>query len=182
MATHRAGIGLVAVGGGHDHGVMTRIREASPGDVDAMVRLNGMVQRLHARHRPDLFVDEPSEAGVAERFRGWLREEFYQMLRERGTALVLSDLHFMPRLDVTTRDFVYVRWLGRRAAVPDDFPKVVKDRSRELDWWADRAAGWLRRGLTIYAFANNRYMGHAPATVRMFMERLSRRLERRPER
>ncbi|WP_326777627.1 GNAT family N-acetyltransferase [Streptomyces sp. NBC_01445] len=59
---------------------MTRIREASPGDVDAMVRLSGMVQRLHARHRPDLFVDEPSEAGMAERFRGWLREEASTLL------------------------------------------------------------------------------------------------------
>ncbi|MET7513730.1 GNAT family N-acetyltransferase [Streptomyces sp. NPDC005480] len=59
---------------------MTRIREASPGDVDALVRLNGMVQRLHARHRPDLFVDEPSEAGMAERFRGWLRDEASTLL------------------------------------------------------------------------------------------------------
>ncbi|MFD0035777.1 N-acetyltransferase family protein [Streptomyces sp. NPDC055059] len=59
---------------------MTTIREATPGDIDAMVRLNGMVQRLHAQHRPDLFVDEPSQAGMTERFRGWLRDEAATLL------------------------------------------------------------------------------------------------------
>ncbi|MFC9671255.1 GNAT family N-acetyltransferase [Streptomyces sp. NPDC056949] len=59
---------------------MTTIREATPGDIDAMVRLSGMVQRLHARHRPDLFVTEPSQAAMTERFRGWSRDEAATLL------------------------------------------------------------------------------------------------------
>ncbi|MEV6700979.1 GNAT family N-acetyltransferase [Streptomyces sp. NPDC051453] len=59
---------------------MTTIREASPGDIDAKIRPSGMFQRLHARHRPDLFVAEPSRAGLAERFRGWLRDEAATLL------------------------------------------------------------------------------------------------------
>ncbi|MER7203835.1 MULTISPECIES: hypothetical protein [unclassified Streptomyces] len=59
---------------------MTTIREAPPGDIDAMVRLSGMVQRLHGQHRPDLFVDEPSQAGMTELFRSWLRDEASTLL------------------------------------------------------------------------------------------------------
>lgn len=110
---------------------------------------------------------------VEVRNRGWLKDTFYQMLVERGVALVLQDLHYMPRLQVITADFTYIRWLGRRADVPSDFSRVVRDRSRELDWWAERVKEWLGRGIRVYAFANNRYQGHAPATVRAFQARLA---------
>jgi len=33
---------------------------------------------------------------------------------------------------------------------------------------------WLEGGGKVYAFANDRYQGHAPATVALFLERLNR--------
>lgn len=115
----------------------------------------------------------PSEVrfAVEIRNRGWLQPETYAMLAEAKVALVLQDLHYMPRVDVVTTDFTYVRWLGRRADV-ERFDRVIRDRTRELTWWAERAREWLSRGIRVYAFANNRYQGHGPATVAAFQERL----------
>jgi len=108
---------------------------------------------------------------VELRHRGWLRQDTYSLLAEVGVALVLHDLHYMPRVNVVTTDFTYVRWLGRRADV-ERFDRVVRDRTRELSWWAEQARDWLTRGIRVYAFANNRYQGHGPATVAAFQERL----------
>ncbi len=108
---------------------------------------------------------------VEVRNRGWLRESFFEMLTATNTALVLQDLHYMPRLDRVTTDFTYVRWLGRRADM-DRFDRLVKDRTRELSWWVEQVSRWLSRGIKVYAFANNHYQGHAPATVQLFLEQL----------
>ncbi|MGI6209283.1 MAG: DUF72 domain-containing protein [Anaerolineae bacterium] len=110
---------------------------------------------------------------VEVRHRGWLREEFYQILAELDVALVLQDLHYMPRMSVVTTDFTYVRWLGRRQEV-SRFDRVIRDRTRELGWWAERVNQWLSQGIRVYAFANNRYQGHAPATIQTFLDQLER--------
>jgi len=108
---------------------------------------------------------------VELRHRGWLRNDTYRLLADAGVALVLHDLHYMPRISVVTTDFTYVRWLGRRADV-ERFDRVVRDRTRELSWWAERAREWLNRGVRVYAFANNRYQGHGPATAAAFLEQM----------
>ena len=106
------------------------------------------------------------------RHRGWLKQPFYDLLRGHKVALVLQDLHYMPRLSLTTTDFTYVRWVGRREDVPGPFSSVVRDRTPELTWWAGQAAQWLSQGIRVYTFANNHYQGYAPATVAQFLERL----------
>jgi len=110
---------------------------------------------------------------VEIRHRGWLTEEFTRLLEVRRVALVLPVLHYMPRLDRVTTDFVYIRLLGNRSAVPDDFSHVRIDRERELDLWAERIRGCLARGVTAFAFANNRHQGHGPATARALLSRLA---------
>lgn len=109
---------------------------------------------------------------VEVRHRGWLRDEFYALLERRRAALVLHDLHYMPRLDRATTDFVFVRLLGKRSLVPDDFTHVRIDRGQELDAWAEQIRAFSDRGLEIFVFANNRYQGHAPATCRDLARRL----------
>jgi uncharacterized protein YecE (DUF72 family) len=46
--------------------------------------------------------------------------------------------------------------------------KTVVDRSAELSSWVDFCYQVIKRGVLIYAYANNHYSGHAPATVEQF--------------
>lgn len=110
---------------------------------------------------------------VEVRHRSWLTDRFFGMLREQSAALVLHDLHYMPRLDRLTADITAIRLLGRRADVPDEaFDRVRINRDREIAGWAERIQRYGESGASIFAFANNRYQGHAPATVRSLLAAL----------
>jgi uncharacterized protein YecE (DUF72 family) len=109
-----------------------------------------------------------------------LTERLLDVLRENRVALALSDTNFMPRpweqkLDLITTDFAYVRLLGDRKGIEREttvWDKVIADRTEELDHWVD-LFGQIRRttaDLKIYAYANNHYQGHGPATVKLLWD------------
>jgi uncharacterized protein YecE (DUF72 family) len=104
---------------------------------------------------------------VEVRNRGWLTPEFTQMLSEQGAALVLQDLHYMPRLDWITADFTVIRWLGRRKDI-EQFDRIQIDRTQALETWAERVRAFLEQGVEVFGFFNNHYAGHSPASVRQF--------------
>ena len=93
-------------------------------------------------------------------------------MRERNIAFCLIDHPWMPRLDLETVDFVYLRFLGDRNQIDNDFSYVRYSRDEELAWWRqliDRVAG---EGKDLYAYFNNHYSGHAPSTAFKLMELL----------
>lgn len=110
----------------------------------------------------------------------WLDAEFADLLRQRGIALVLQDLFYMPRpeelaqkFDPITADWTYIRWLGDRKGIEQltmVWNKTIVDRSKELSSWADFCYQIQRRGVMIYAYANNHYAGNGPATLRHFRD------------
>ena len=102
---------------------------------------------------------------VEIRHRSWHQEPFYEMLSRYQTALVLNDLYYMPRLVRLTSVFTVVRLLGNRKQIPDDFSRVRIERGADLQWWAGQIRNFLQRNLEVYVYSNNRYQGHAPATV-----------------
>ncbi len=113
---------------------------------------------------------------IEVRQRGWLQDWFFDLLAQHRVALVLADYAYMPKLERATTDFVYIRWLGNRKDVPDDeYDHVRLDRSSELDHWTDVIADLVDKGVTIWGFANNHYMGHSPATLREIQARLQAR-------
>src|SRR5271168_1659 len=97
----------------------------------------------------------------------WLDERLTEVLRERGVALALTDTTWMPRpwetkpnLDLVTADFIYIRWLGDRQWIEEKtvvWDKTVVDRSKDLQSWVSYCKQILRRGVVIYAYANNHY-------------------------
>jgi uncharacterized protein YecE (DUF72 family) len=103
---------------------------------------------------------------------------YVQALRERKIALALIDHPWMPfvselfqKCDPITADFTYIRWLGDRYAiekVTKVWDKVVVDRARALSEWAKACRLILCRGVSIFAYANNHFAGHGPATIRQF--------------
>jgi uncharacterized protein YecE (DUF72 family) len=77
------------------------------------------------------------------------------------------------RFDPITADFTYVRWLGDRKGIEEQtktWDKVIVDRRHELTEWAGILGKVHKRKIQIYAYANNHYAGHGPATVEMFQE------------
>jgi uncharacterized protein YecE (DUF72 family) len=110
------------------------------------------------------------------RNQGWLDAEFAGLLRDRRIALVLQDRSWMPspselKFNPITADWTYIRWLGDRRAIEEQtatWDRTIVDRTSELSGWVDYCHQIRKRGVLIYAYANNHYSGYAPATVEHF--------------
>lgn len=110
------------------------------------------------------------------RNRVWLDAELANLLRERSMALVLQDRAFMPGpsaldFDPITTSWTYIRWLGNRKDAEERttrWDKTVMDRTSELKSWVDYCDQIRKRGVLVYAYANNHFGGHAPATIEQF--------------
>jgi uncharacterized protein YecE (DUF72 family) len=136
-----------------------------------------------ARLAPFLEKLPPARRFAVEiRNKNWLDARFLDLLRQHNVALALIDQAWMPRpwempatLDPVTSDFTYVRWLGDRKgieATTKTWDKTVVDRRTDLGQWAHLLRQFVekRRGLKVFAYANNHYAGHGPQTVRLFRE------------
>jgi uncharacterized protein YecE (DUF72 family) len=109
---------------------------------------------------------------IEVRHESWLDQPWFEeALEQKGIARVSSDLFGMPQRLLLTSDFVYVRWLGRHAAI-ERFDRVQVDRTREYDHWADILDEATRRVSQIYGYVNNHFAGHSPAGVRELQRRL----------
>ncbi len=113
---------------------------------------------------------------VEIRNKNWLDAAFAQLLRDHGVALALQDQSWMPlpsayKFDPITADWTYIRWLGDRKEIENvtkTWDKVVVDRTKQLTSWVDFCYQIKKRGVSIFAYANNHYAGHAPATIKLF--------------
>jgi uncharacterized protein YecE (DUF72 family) len=115
---------------------------------------------------------------VEIRNKAWLDSPLVELLREYGVALALIDQSWMPpaaawfdKFDPITAKFTYVRWLGDRKgieALTKVWDKTIVDRRVELTQWAEVLDKVRQIKIPIYAYANNHYAGHGPATVEIF--------------
>ena len=48
--------------------------------------------------------------------------------------------------------------------------KIIVDRTGEIRSWVDFCYETVRRGIKVFGYANNHYAGHAPATIRQFLD------------
>lgn len=139
--------------------------------------VDGFLERL----RPFLkALPKDIRFAVEVRNKAWLMPKLLDLLREQRVALALIDHPWLPRpgellarIDPVTADFTYIRWLGDRKAIEEQtksWDKVILNRQRELEEWVDACRKFNQRSITIFAFANNHFAGHAPATVRLFWE------------
>lgn len=124
--------------------------------------------------------------GVEVRNKAWVGKELLDILRAQRVAFVLVDLVYMPHPadlarehDLVTADFAYARLIGDRKAVEErttTFDAIVLDQGERLERWADLLASIVPRTSETYAYANNHYAGHGPATIRELARRLADRL------
>jgi uncharacterized protein YecE (DUF72 family) len=136
--------------------------------VQFLARLKPFLKKLPKDHK----------FAVEIRNKSWLTPEFADLLREHGVGLALQDQSWMPmpweyKFDAITADFTYIRWLGDRKGiekVTKTWDTTIVDRKPQLKSWVDYLQPIKRRGVTIYAYANNHYAGHGPATVEAFLK------------
>ncbi len=134
-----------------------------------------------ARLRPFLKkLPKGHQFAVEIRNKNWLDKKFTEILREHDVALAVIDQAWMPgiteltsQIDPITSNFTYVRWLGDRKGIEEQtkvWDKPIVDRRAALSHWVDYCYQTTRRGIKVYAYANNHYAGFAPATVALFLE------------
>jgi len=145
-------------------------KKAFLGVNDFLARLRPFLKKLPKGHK----------FAVEIRNKNWLVPQFVETLRACAVALALIDQSWMPRpaqwfekFDPIASDFTYVRWLGDRKGIEEQtktWDKVIVDRRAELSEWAEILGKVHKRKIQIFAYANNHFAGHAPATVEMFQD------------
>ena len=145
-------------------------RQAFGGVNDFLARLVPFLKKLPKGYR----------FAVEVRNKHWLVPNLLERLRERGIALALVDHSWMPRpsellerCDPITADFTFIRWLGDRKGIEEQtktWDKTIIDRRSSLEEWVEACRKFNQRSIAIFAYANNHYAGHAPATVRLFWQ------------
>lgn len=90
------------------------------------------------------------------RNRGWLNEEFFDLLRKRDIALAFSDY---PGLDMTPEQvfgpLIYLRFHGAEQLYAGSYP------DDQLQAWAGRIRSWQQAGEDVWVYFNNDFGGHA---------------------
>jgi len=117
---------------------------------------------------------------VEIRNKNWLDPRYADVLREHGVALALIDQAWVPRpwemkekFDLITADWTYVRWLGDRKGIEEQtkaWDKTILNREPEIAEWVQILKRVVARGIKAFAYANNHYAGHGPATVKLFWD------------
>ncbi len=119
----------------------------------------------------------PDDIRFAIEFRhpGWFVEWTFEELNERGVALALVAGKWIPAETVTaafvkTKTRVgYVRFMGIRDL--PSFERVSRSRTSELETWASLISTLAAN--QIFAYVDNYFEGHAPATANKLKEVLS---------
>jgi uncharacterized protein YecE (DUF72 family) len=86
---------------------------------------------------------------------------------------MLRPTELFEKFDPITADFTYVRWLGNRKEIEEQtviWDKTIIDREVEISEWVQILKRVVARGIKAYAYANNHYAGHGPATVKLFWD------------
>jgi uncharacterized protein YecE (DUF72 family) len=102
---------------------------------------------------------------VEVRHRSWLETDLLELLSARDVALCLIDHPWFPRMVEATTDFLYVRWMGDRKRIEEDFSHERDPREGDLGWWIENLRPYAgdRR---IFGYANNHYTGFGPGVAR----------------
>ncbi|MEE8577660.1 MAG: DUF72 domain-containing protein [candidate division Zixibacteria bacterium] len=103
---------------------------------------------------------------VELRNKGWLTDSLYHLLRSYRVALCLIDHPWMPKLKTQTAGFLYLRFLGDRKAIENDFSYERMDRLDDLLFWRDVIVEAKSKKTDIFAYFNNHFSGHSPTTAR----------------
>jgi len=99
-----------------------------------------------------------------------LDDKLYSLLRENEVAFAIVDHPFMPKLDVTTADFAYIRWEGDRRKVKGTLGKVEVDRNNDIMAWAERIKTFLDNSIEVFGYFSKYYSGYPPSDAKQLLQ------------
>ena len=94
-------------------------------------------------------------------------EQFYDLVRRHGVAIVFADDDTFPKIDEPTADFTYARLMRTEEDVETGYP------TEALDNWAKQAADWAKRGDAFEYFISGAKVRN-PAAAQALIERVGR--------
>jgi uncharacterized protein YecE (DUF72 family) len=118
-------------------------------------------------------LDNNFRYAVEVRNKSWFNELAYTFFANNNICLVWSQLADIQTPPVVTTDFVYLRLIGDRTIIENEFGKIQKDRTVEMQYWANKlkvveeeeAADQIKLAIVS---ANNHYAGFGPASANLF--------------
>jgi uncharacterized protein YecE (DUF72 family) len=122
--------------------------------VEHLADLEAFLQKLPPQHR---YV-------VEVRNKGWLKPEFYSLLRVNNVALARTDNPVMVPIVEMTADFLYVRWEGDRKKVNGTLGKIEADRAEDLKLEADKIKSFVGK-IEVFGYFGKYYSGYPPSDI-----------------
>ncbi|RMG64044.1 MAG: DUF72 domain-containing protein [Calditrichaeota bacterium] len=129
-------------------------------------------------------IDRSYPYAVEIRNPNYLKQEYFQFLKDQGLRVVLMQGYYMPSIVDIYRKFS--QWLegtvvirlhgGDRQEIEEKsgghWNQIYEPRDVELEEVARMIDELLARGVHVYVNVNNHYEGSAPLTIRRLAERL----------
>jgi uncharacterized protein YecE (DUF72 family) len=104
---------------------------------------------------------KPPHLAFEFRHASWFDPEILDTLRRHHAALVIADSERYPQAPaVPTAPFMYLRFHGPAELFASSYS------DGQLSAWSRRIQAWLAQGLSVYAYFNNDFHGHALANAR----------------
>lgn len=101
----------------------------------------------------------------------WLKvDRLFELLSSKNIAFANIDHPWMPREELITADFIYIRLLGDRKKYPNDFSFVRNERLDDLIYWSKYLQKMDGSGKDCFAYINNHFTGNSPATANQLLE------------
>jgi len=103
---------------------------------------------------------KPFELAFEFRHASWFGPEVLEMLRKHHAALVIADSERYPQAPaVPTASFTYLRFHGPAELFASNYS------DEQLRAWSNRIRTWLSEGVSVHAYFNNDFHGHALANA-----------------
>jgi uncharacterized protein YecE (DUF72 family) len=107
-------------------------------------------------------LPEGMRYAVEVRNKSLLSRELFSLLKERNVSLVWVDSAKMPLIQESTADFAFLRWEGDRKSVNGTLGKREKDKTNEIQKWANRIRTMLVDGRQVFGYFSKYYSGLPP--------------------
>jgi uncharacterized protein YecE (DUF72 family) len=121
----------------------------------------------------EYILDPSFKYALEVRHHSWFNELFYNYLKEKNYCLVWSQQDTLITPPVVTTNFIYLRLIGDRSIDERDFGKIKKDRTKEIQLWANIIKDIQKNEKNVknvIVAANNHYAGFGPMTAKLFPE------------
>ena len=128
---------------------------------------------LEALKQYDFYFDDVFRYAVEVRHHSWFNELAYNFFQNNNICMVWSQQDKLVTPPIVTSDFVYLRLIGDRSIDEKDFGKIQKDRTTEMQKWADQIRNVQKYDKSVtkaIISANNHYAGFGPSTVNNFRQ------------